>query len=33
VDDPSSWPKRFNGQEAPDTERKRLPDFVADLVK
>jgi hypothetical protein len=33
VDDPSSWPERFKGEEAQGAERKRLHDFIAELVK
>ena len=33
VDDPSSWPERFKSEEAQGAERKRLHDFIAELVK
>jgi putative DNA methylase len=33
VDDPSSWPERFPTEEAQGAERKRLHDFIAELVK
>jgi putative DNA methylase len=33
VDDPSSWPDRFPTEEAQGAERKRLHDFIAELVK
>jgi putative DNA methylase len=32
VDDPSSWPDRFPTEEAQGAERKRLHDFIAELV-
>jgi putative DNA methylase len=33
VDDPSSWPERFPTEAAQGAERKRLHDFVAELVQ
>jgi putative DNA methylase len=33
VDDPSSWPERFPTEEAQGAERKRLHDFIAELVR
>ena len=33
VDDPSSWPERFPSKETQGAERKRLHDFIAQLVK
>jgi hypothetical protein len=33
VDDPSSWPERFPSEEAQGAERKRLHDFIAELVQ
>lgn len=32
VDDPSSWPERFSGEEAQETERKRLHKVIERLV-
>jgi putative DNA methylase len=33
VDDPSSWPERFPTEAAQGAERKRLHDFIAELVR